>query len=158
MSREQTRDLEDLLEPTLAGARPAQPPYSIRAQLIVAILGGVFAAVPLCAASSRRIGSLRRDLWIYAAASLGGAAWIVALTAHPELTQAWGTRAVRYGQQLLAVALVGAFYVKNRAVYKAMEIAGEQESPSPWGPGIGAVLGGGLCAGLLALLGRSLGG
>ena len=68
MSAERLRDLNDLLGPSLAGGRAARPPYSIRAQVIVAIVGGVFAALGLCAASSLRIGSLRRDVWLYVAA------------------------------------------------------------------------------------------
>lgn len=140
MDGERARDLSDLLEPTLAGARPARSPYSIRAQLIVAILGGVFAAVALCAASSRRIGSLRADLWIYVPLSLAGALWIAGALTYPEVVQAWGARTARFGQQLLGVAVVGGFYLKNRPVYKALLIGGGEETPRPWVAGVSAIL------------------
>jgi hypothetical protein len=53
---------------------------------------------------------------------------------------------------------MGGFYFRNSAIYKAVRIAGEEDTPSPWGPAIGALLGGWLIAGLLAAFGRSLGG
>jgi hypothetical protein len=138
MDVERARELSDLLEPTLGGARAMRTPYSMRAQVIVAVAGGVFAAVGLCAASSRRIGSLRSDAWLYAAATLVGAAWIVGVAAQPALAGASNARLIRYGHQLLGMAVVGAFYLRNRQVYRAMLVASGEETPSPWLLGIAA--------------------
>lgn len=145
---------ESLLEPTLGKGSGATAIYSVRAGFFVAFFGGPFAILIFSALNSRRLERLGRDAWIYGMLGLVAVAFVVALTpiavsSPPEWLAAavgWlgeGSRAVRNASRILALLFFGAVFLLHRAFHKAAQLQG-LDAPSPWLPGLGAVLAGGV--------------
>ena len=131
--------IASLLEPTLEVAPPAPPLLSVRACFFVAFFGGVYAAALFCAANSRRMQRLSREVWIGVLASLAWSALLfrtgLALGTGrvPDWLSFAGTpqATVRLAGRVLALALFGAYYLRWRTTYKVQALAGVA-SPNPW--------------------------
>jgi hypothetical protein len=139
------RTLDSLLQPSLGGTS-AEPLYSVRAGFLVSFFGGVYAAALFGALNARRMGRLAEDGWICALAVVAWSAvivWVgygIATDSLPAWLSFVGrpARSVRYGGQLVALALFGALHLRRRTEIKAQQLAGV-EPPNPWPIGLLAV-------------------
>jgi hypothetical protein len=157
------RDLEGLLEPSLAERRAYAPIYSKRAGFFVAFFGGVYATLVFNSINSARLRRLGRDGALYLAA---GALWSLALVwfgsvglseSPPQWLELFGDagRTVRYGGKVMAMLLFGAVAFLHRPYYAAQEM-GATEPPNPWVVGVGAALLSMAVTAAMVALGRGL--
>jgi hypothetical protein len=145
MAAPETNPLDALLQPTLATA-PAKRPYSVRACYLVAFFGGSFAITIFGALTARRMGTLSKDLWLFAATavlSVVGLYWATDAAVHHQLP-AWlsglgkPTQTLRYMFRAFGLAVVGVFYLMRRDIWRAAQLNGD--APSPWQMGIFSIV------------------
>ena len=144
MSQRDSGDLDALLEPSLEQDQAARPIYSVKAMFFVAFFGGPLGVTFFSALNSKRLGRLRRDLPIFAAAVLAIAA---AVYLYAELAFEGGMLALaadrrqelvrhyRWLSRGIAILLCGAFYLLHRGAHRAQALVGD-DPPSPWRAGI----------------------
>jgi hypothetical protein len=134
------RSFESLLQPTLAAAAPAEPLYSVRANVLVAFFGGVYAAALFCALNARRMRRLKHDAWVcilvavvwsFVLFSAGRAIATDSVPAWLEIFPGKPSANARHLGRVAALALFGALYLRRRVQFKAQALAGI-DAPNPW--------------------------
>lgn len=145
----------DLLQPSLSGARPRLAPYSSQAGFLVSFFGGPLAACALGALNAQRIGQMPRDLpWLAAVALLYvGLQWWVGQTALgqqalADLIGALGSGAESLANKFLGLLVFGLVSLLQRSEQKAATLMGLDRPNGLW---LGLVLIG-VGRGLIALL------
>lgn len=136
--------LSALLEPSLRGEAPARPLYSIRAGFLVAFFGGPYAALIFASLNSRRAGRLTADLkwWLALGALWTGALWWMmpaTLTSGPPALRFFVPSELRVLVRICGLLTFGVVCLVHRALQRASTLR-EDAPPSPWLPGVGALL------------------
>lgn len=162
--------IDALLEPSLSHTQAYVPPYSVRAGFFVAFFGGVYATLAFSAVSSRRLGRLRSDAWLYLLLALAwtGLVFWFGYTHGPRGLPSWwamltvsrgegaeGMRVARYVSRACSLAAFGLSYLRLRQFYKAASLAGDAP-PNPWKAAVGCALVGGVLTFAVLALGESL--
>jgi hypothetical protein len=156
--------LNDLLTPSLASARDVRSLYSARANILVAFIGGVFAAIVMGVANSLRARRLESDWPLYLLAFLAWSGFLVwymrAVVAGtpPPFADLLGrpSSTLNYLGRAAGVALFGLVYSRHRLLFRAAETFGVA-APKPWKIGSVAVAGGALVTVGFTALGAVLG-
>ena len=156
--------LDDLLKPSLSSPRDVRSLYSVRANYLVAFVGGVYASIGMGVANSLRAQRLQRDWPVYLAAFVGWTAFVLwysratALGTPPAWAGVLGAhhRTLNIIGRALGLALFGIVYLRHQALFRAAEALGVG-APSPWKVGL-VVCGLALVVSLVvAAIGASLG-
>ncbi|MEZ4331765.1 MAG: hypothetical protein R3F35_08415 [Myxococcota bacterium] len=155
--------LDGLLEPSLRAETVGPVPYSVRASFMVAFFGGIYAILYFTWLNSRRLGRLRRDVWLLGSLAVAWTlvlVWIVVASLDGEVP-AWlgeprdAMRALRIASRALSLGVFGLIYLRLRVCFKAAELSG-REAPDPWRPGLTAVAVGTLVSLAVAAVARTL--
>jgi hypothetical protein len=144
------------------GAPPGAPPYSLRANVIVAFFGGVYAILLFSFLNSRRLGRARSDAPLAVAIAL---AWTVAILV---LSQAAGfgglsafalpaeqPRDFRLLSRVASLAVCGVLYLRLRPLYLSRGPT-ESETSVTFKAGLLALLAGTGLTLLVGFIGLSL--
>lgn len=149
---------DDLLRPTLGGARLAKAPYSTTTMFLTAFFGGVFAAIAIVAVNAVRLERWRRDAVVLGLAAALYVAFLLALAwtewgaaFRAELTAFAGARGLSYLSRALAIGVFGLGYVLHRTEQRSADLMG-LERPNGWIAGIACIVGGGLAQFAVAML------
>jgi hypothetical protein len=145
-------DKDDLLRPTLEGARPVPALYSSQAFFFASFFGGPVAAAAYGLVNSHRLGRLRQE--VLAFVGIGVAALLLFYGLHVSGLLSWlselmgGRQRRNYEIMMRAVALLafGAAWLMHRRFYRAAAISGTDER-SGWVPGIATGVIGALASG-----------
>lgn len=135
--------LDDLLKPSLSSARDVRSLYSVRANYLVAFVGGVYASIGMGVANSLRAKRLRRDWPLYLVALVGWTAFVfwyareTALGTPPAWAGLLGAhpRTLNVITRALALAFFGVVYLRHQTLFRAAAALGV-DAPSPWKAGL----------------------
>jgi hypothetical protein len=157
--------VDDLLRPSLGREHDADGayPYSVRALVLTAFIGGPYALAGLLAFWAHRMNRLARDLvWLVVLAAV----WTLALVLLArESAPASGPLvglslsaldrdfAIRHGGRVVALGFVGLYYLRHRQLYRALESLGRASPVATLPAIVCSVLGLALSGMALALLG-----
>jgi hypothetical protein len=135
---------DDVFEPSLAGYREAEErPWRLGSQFYVAFFGGVAAVTAIAWLNAKRLGlDERKRLLIL----LAGAAGLVATVVVPLVTGEDAADAYKITSRIVGVVAFGAMYLIQRSADRVHESFGDEDETyaSLWGPGLAAVLVGGV--------------
>jgi hypothetical protein len=140
-----TRGDEDVFEPSLAGYREAEErPWRLGSQVYVAFFGGVLAVTAIAWLNARRLGLGERERLLIL---LVGAAGLVAALLVPIVRDEDPADAYRLTSRIIGVVAFGGLYLIQRAADRVHGAFGEDDDDayaSLWGPGLAAVVIGGI--------------
>ena len=137
---------DELLRPTIgAGVDMSVRPWRLMSQTYVAFFGGVISTTVIAFLNARRLGvapDKRRLILLAGAVGLIVAAVVIALL------DGSGASGIRVAIRVVAVVTCLAQLRIQRPMDRAFQLRG-QDYRSLWGPGIAAVIGGGLVEAIL---------
>jgi hypothetical protein len=136
---------DDVFEPSLAGYREAEErPWRLGSQVYVAFFGGVLAVTAIAWLNARRLGLDDRSRLLIL---LLGVAGLVASVLVPVLRDEDASDAYRLTSRIIGVVAFGGLYLIQRSanrVHESFRGDDEEAYASLWGPGLLAVVVGGL--------------
>jgi hypothetical protein len=145
---------DDLLQPTLTAERGvATAIYSAQTGFYSAFLGGPVAALLIAGINASRLGRLRQDLPLFAAALaifIAVAWWMFDGPAVAYLIERLGGSGPHLTLRALGLVYFGVFYLVHRRHYRNMEMMGI-EPPNGWAVGVPCTLAGFAVSALIVL-------